>query len=1167
MDKTGSLYFEGGIDVKKLYSTIDQINARIGQMADNAEKQTIKMDSLFDGAIKGATAFLSLNLAKSIGTQIIQVTGQFEQLGVALETILGSKSKADALMAQVVETASTTPFELTDVATGTKQLLAYGFAAEDIIGNIRMLGDVASGVSAPIGDLVYLYGTLRTQGRAYTRDIMQFTARGIPIIRELANVFGIAESEVSKMVEAGKVGFPEVEKAFQNLTKEGGMFYNLMAKQSETITGQLSNLQDNIDKMLNSIGSANSGFIKSGIAGLNELVENYEAVIDTIKVLVVTYGSYKAVVMLVAAGQKALVAAGHIQAWFELAKGIRTAKDAQIAFNLATKANPYALIIAGIGALISYLIIFKDKTDDASGISAEFNKNLSETTSEIKKNFKAITDSESGSKKQADAIQLVNDKYKEYLPNLLSEKSSLEEIKKAQDAVTESMAKSLAFKAQQDDLSKLKTNVDDQFSEFYSKIDKASVKLSDVQKGQFKALIEQYQQQLAEEFKRLGYFPKFIDVEIGNIFSKISGLDFGKGIGGFGISALEFSIKDLIRSEIELDNKTEGLKTTYESYLEALGLTGNSTGPVTDGLKTVQKQIEDTNTAIAEAKMKLAELRAPESTASVSDIEDQEKVIKDLENTLETLTGIKKKSGKEIDSIKDSIKDLFIKLETANDNDKKIIAEKILELQKELLLREKIADSAVKAIRNESVPGIITPLKQNIFTGGVSLIKEANLEFDKLNKKIDEARKKAAKMQGVLTTEEQQEAFEKFLNNTQESLHYVQMITSEYADQLGLSKEQNKVIEDGLQALSGIADLASGNYIQGGAKIISSFLKYVLPEQEKLSEYFKSVADEIDKISKSIDVASESLANLNIDNSFTSIKILKAQMSGLADDAKKLNEELKNSYYGPRRESYTTILKNIVNEKADLEAEIEKLSNRLLAGGLSDDQRDAILAVLESYNSILAQIDDSISNLIGTSVNDLNQSLIDVFFNAEDAATAWGDKVNNVIQNIIKKQLISKLLTDPVNAAINELINDYSDNNLSIEELAKFKDSMSDIYNTASPLIEEVIASLKNLGIDLSSTESTTTSSGLTGAIQRSLTEETGGELAGLMRKTSDDTRQLKDYGKLAVENLVKIEENTANTVNELKNTVSELKTSNEKLEKIINNTTQSTTGRDLGIG
>src|SRR5690606_9623338 len=141
---------------------------------------------------KAAAAFLTLNQAQNFVQQLIKVRSEFQQLEIAFTTMLGSKERADQLTQELIEFASTTPFGMSDTANAAKQLLAYGSAAEDVTDELRMLGDVAAGTSQPIGDLVYLYGTLRTQGRAYTQDIRQFAGRGIPIYKELANVLGVA---------------------------------------------------------------------------------------------------------------------------------------------------------------------------------------------------------------------------------------------------------------------------------------------------------------------------------------------------------------------------------------------------------------------------------------------------------------------------------------------------------------------------------------------------------------------------------------------------------------------------------------------------------------------------------------------------------------------------------------------------------------------------------------------------------------------------------------------------------------------------------------------------------------------------------------------------------------------------------------------------------------
>ena len=128
--------------------------------------------------------------------------------------------------------------------------------------------------------------------------------------------------------------------------------------------------------MLNSIGKENEGIIAGSIKGAITLTENYEEVIKVLKLLVATYGTYKAAVIATAVVERTAAAAGNIKAWFELARGIRTAKDAQIAFNLASKANPYALIAGAIASLISYLVIFRKETKDTQDYIDDLNNSI-----------------------------------------------------------------------------------------------------------------------------------------------------------------------------------------------------------------------------------------------------------------------------------------------------------------------------------------------------------------------------------------------------------------------------------------------------------------------------------------------------------------------------------------------------------------------------------------------------------------------------------------------------------------------------------------------------------------------------------------------------------------------------------------------------------------------
>ena len=201
------------------------------------------------------TAGVSLPLL-GVGGAALKAAADNEQLQVAFTTMLGSADKAKTLMSDLARFAAATPFESDEIQGAAKMLLAYGSSAGSVTEEMRQLGDIAAGVGVPLKDLAYLYGTSRVQGRLFTADINQFTSRGVPIIEALAKTMGVAQTEIRGMVEAGKVGFPELQAALGYLTGEGGKFNGLMQAQSQTLTGLLSTLRDNVSLAAIDIGNA-----------------------------------------------------------------------------------------------------------------------------------------------------------------------------------------------------------------------------------------------------------------------------------------------------------------------------------------------------------------------------------------------------------------------------------------------------------------------------------------------------------------------------------------------------------------------------------------------------------------------------------------------------------------------------------------------------------------------------------------------------------------------------------------------------------------------------------------------------------------------------------------------------------------------------------------------
>lgn len=350
-----------------------KLNREYKDFAQSSDKSTEIVDNLI-GSLKRTAAEIGGFVAiKQFSSDVIDATGKMQQLQVALSTILQDKDKANKLISDVVQFAAKTPFNLDDVATGAKQLLAYGSTAEEVVNELSMLGDVASGLQIPIGQLIYLYGTLRTQGRAMTVDIRQFAGRGIPIYEELAKVLGVSKDQVGEFVKEGKVGFAEVEQAFKNMTSEGGKFANLMENSAGTWPQRLSNIEETLFQKMNDFGNKYKEVFELGIGTAEDLVENLEDVISIIGSLVAAYGTYKAAVIAVAVAQKASGFVESIRLMAMFRKEMTLATAAQQAFNIAAKANVYVTLLSVLVGLAAAVYMFTKRTDEATAAQKRLN--------------------------------------------------------------------------------------------------------------------------------------------------------------------------------------------------------------------------------------------------------------------------------------------------------------------------------------------------------------------------------------------------------------------------------------------------------------------------------------------------------------------------------------------------------------------------------------------------------------------------------------------------------------------------------------------------------------------------------------------------------------------------------------------------------------------------
>lgn len=387
-------------DNGNMLSALQGVQNGVRQTQRVVEQSGQGIEQVFSKVQSAAAAAAGAFSAKELVRNVLEVRGQFQQLEVAFTTMLGSADKANDLMSQLVRTAATTPFDLKSVSEGAKQLLAYGTQADEVNGTLIRLGDIAAGLSIPLNDLVYLYGTTMTQGRMFTQDLRQFQGRGIPIADELAKIFGVTKDKVGELVTAGKVGAAEVQQAIENMTNAGSRFGGLMEAQSHTITGQISNIEDAIDSMFNDIGKANEGVINDALGGVSYLVEHWKEIGQIVLNVAAAYGIAKAAVVAWSTYQKIhnlLMEKAAVQMALAKAEGIAMSeaeamasvatmgfKNALNALKVAIASNPVGALAVALTAVFTAMQLLDDETTELATASNKYGESAARSIQKVK---------------------------------------------------------------------------------------------------------------------------------------------------------------------------------------------------------------------------------------------------------------------------------------------------------------------------------------------------------------------------------------------------------------------------------------------------------------------------------------------------------------------------------------------------------------------------------------------------------------------------------------------------------------------------------------------------------------------------------------------------------------------------------------------------------------
>lgn len=356
------------------------------------------------------TGFIAAYGGKKLWEMLIGSNAEMEQYTTSLEVMLGSTEKASAMIEKMRDFAAKTPLTLENVISGGSLLMSYGVDESNLIDTMTKLGDLASGNAEKMDRITLAYGQMLAKGKVTGEELRQMTEAGVPLQAALAESIGVTGEEFFKMVSAGKVGIDDLNKAITELTTGDGKFAGMMEKQSQTMQGMLSTLQDNISEFFRKMGEGAFGEVKSALQEASDLLAEWEkdGTLDKwaqgVGVMLKNLIAFLKQAISVGLDFKEAIIAGAVAlGTFKIAIGIgnvisaavasiqhfttatKAATAAQATFNAVGAANPYVFIASVVLTAIAGIATFIATTNNATQSVEELTQAASELSDEAQK--------------------------------------------------------------------------------------------------------------------------------------------------------------------------------------------------------------------------------------------------------------------------------------------------------------------------------------------------------------------------------------------------------------------------------------------------------------------------------------------------------------------------------------------------------------------------------------------------------------------------------------------------------------------------------------------------------------------------------------------------------------------------------------------------------------
>ena len=1165
--ENGSLWAKVRLDIDQLNKDAKSAEKMFSNLSKGVTEEGNKMDSVFDGLGKKVAGFLTATAAAGIVKKVATVRGEMQQLEIAYTTMLGSGTKSNKLLAESVELAAKTPFGLQDVAQGAKQLLAYGSEAEEVTSELTMLGDIAAGLSIPLNDIVYLYGTTRTQGKMYTQDLRQFMGRGIPLAEELAKQFGVTKDKVGELVTEGKVGFEDMRKALQSMTSDGSQFGGLMEKQSKSITGQISNLEDSVYQMFNEIGKKSEGVISDSLKGVSYIIENYEKVGKVLLDIAAAYGSYKAAVVAVNVATQIGTTLSKGWTIAELAhyKALVLLETAQKKFNLAALKNPYVLAGVAVGALTFGIY----KLITAESESEKYAKRLAKSHEELSGKI------EERKQKTNELIDVINDETKteyareialaelhklapEYIDDLKKQASGLKDVRIEQEKLNLEATKHSQKEVtkQQEHLLKLKgTNSISALSEEDKKWLKWSgINLDDVEKRRKKgyawALQDAIDSKIEENRLTLINYVAEVDKAMSeyrnsqvkkpktpttptthdagserkkpeNVFSKMM-TEAKADLDNAGAEAKKLDVStisdELGRKLAEIDAEAEAKRVSLrgEHNKKLFEITENfNAGKLTEKQKRRLVTTENGRYIQELANNGKNSLQQKDEAKELNAEQNRLKLLK------QELANVKNLTTWERSKLEAKKQELVASLELAKtDNERDSTSEKIKEIEGAITSLYEAQTRLDEVWGGNGIDEFVDNLK-TIITLTKKQNSEVGLTVDETNDLID---RESSLKNSVISVVE---SFSEFSN-------------------LISDLEEGGKMEDFASGMSDVADVLSNTvkgFAQGGpiggvisflGTTLGKFAQFGKEAKEAKEEYLQKQND----YQKSLYESSISYENYQSNSIFGSnaLQSYKEASRALADYKKQLNN-IQTQWYDFKNQKmeYSTALADYINPDGTVDEnsvmQLEQKISTLSDGSEARKYFEQIQILLTEYGTAVEEENKAIVSMFQNSGTEISDSIVSAFDNGTNAMEAFGSSTDDIMNNVkrtILKNLIETEWYSKIESSASNLIAALQSESTTDDAIAEREwDIANKSYSESMSKYKEMYS---RLGITSEGGTASTYSKGIAQASQDTV-DELNGRMTVIQAHTgiiSANTQSILQSNQAMLNELQLIQNNTA---------------------------------------